>query len=43
MVPINMACEDFELAFTIGSTIKEINKNLIFLVPTGSEMEKQKN
>ena len=36
----NMACEDFELAFTIGSTIKEINKNLIFLVPTGSEMEK---
>tara|TARA_B110000263_G_scaffold225942_1_gene217250 strand:- start:873 stop:1646 length:774 start_codon:yes stop_codon:yes gene_type:complete len=36
----NMACEDFELAQTISQSISIINKNLIFLVPTGSEMEK---
>ena len=36
----NMACEDFELAKTISQSISIINKNLIFLVPTGSEMEK---
>ena len=36
----NMACEDFELANIIAKSIVEANKDLIFLVPTGSEMEK---
>ena len=36
----NMACEDYELAKVISESIIEINKELIFLVPTGSEMEK---
>ncbi len=36
----NMACEDIELATTLANTIKEINKDLIYLVPTGSLMEK---
>jgi len=36
----NMACENFELASVIAKSIKETNKDLIFLVPTGSEMEK---
>ena len=36
----NMACEDFELAKTISQSISIVNKNLIFLVPSGSEMEK---
>jgi UPF0271 protein len=36
----NMACEDYGLAKTISESIKKINKDLIFLVPTGSEMEK---
>ena len=35
----NMACEDIELATTIAKTIYEIDKNLIYLVPTGSKME----
>ena len=35
----NMACEDIELASTIAKTIKSINKDLIYLVPTGSKME----
>ena len=35
----NMACEDFELATTIAKTINNIDKNIIFLVPTGSQME----
>jgi len=35
----NMACENFELANTIAKTINSINKNIIFLVPTGSQME----
>ena len=35
----NMACEDFELAKTIAKTINDIDKNIIFLVPTGSKME----
>ena len=39
----NMACEDYELAKIISETIKKINKDLIFLVPTGSEMEKTGN
>ena len=36
----NMACEDYELAKIIAETILHINKELIFLVPTGSQMEK---
>ena len=35
----NMACEDLELATTIAKAINSINKNIIFLVPTGSKME----
>ena len=35
----NMACEDFDLANTIAKTIYSINKDIIFLVPTGSQME----
>ena len=35
----NMACEDIELATTLAKTIKTINKDLIYLVPTGSKME----
>jgi UPF0271 protein len=35
----NMACEDIELATTLAKVIKEINKDLIYLVPTGSKME----
>ena len=36
----NMACENFDLAKLIAESIIEINKDLIFLVPAGSEMEK---
>ncbi len=36
----NMACENFELANVIASSIIQANKDLIFLVPTGSQMEK---
>ena len=36
----NMACEDFELASIIAKSIYEIDKDLIFLVPTGSKMVK---
>jgi len=36
----NMACEDYDLAKLIAKSILEINKELIFLVPTGSQMEK---
>ena len=36
----NMACEDFELAMTLAKSVSEIDKNLIYLVPTGSKMEK---
>ena len=35
----NMACEDIELANTIAKAINNIDKNIIFLVPTGSQME----
>jgi UPF0271 protein len=35
----NMACEDLELATTLAMAIKEINKDIIYLVPTGSPME----
>ena len=36
----NMACEDYDLAKIISESIIQINKELIFLVPTGSQMEK---
>ncbi len=36
----NMACEDYELAKIISKTIASVNNSLIFLVPTGSQMEK---
>ena len=35
----NMACEDLELSTTIARVINEIDKDLIYLVPTGSKME----
>ena len=35
----NMACEDLELANIIASTIYGIDRNIIYLVPTGSKME----
>jgi UPF0271 protein len=35
----NMACEDMELATTLANTIYGIDKNIIYLVPTGSKME----
>ena len=35
----NMACEDSELSDIISKTIYEIDRNLIYLVPTGSKME----
>ena len=35
----NMACEDISLATTIAKTINEIDKDMIYLVPTGSKME----
>tara|TARA_Y100000310_G_scaffold49907_1_gene46080 strand:- start:158 stop:799 length:642 start_codon:yes stop_codon:yes gene_type:complete len=36
----NMACENYELAKIISESIIQVNKDLIFLVPTGSQMEK---
>jgi len=35
----NMACEDLELATTIAKSVNEIDKDMIYLVPTGSKME----
>ena len=35
----NMACENLELATILANTIYGINKNIIYLVPTGSKME----
>jgi len=35
----NMACEDIELATVLARSIKEISKDIIYLVPTGSKME----
>ena len=35
----NMACEDIELATILAQTIKDISKDLIYLVPTGSKMQ----
>ena len=36
----NMACENYDLAKVISESIIEANKDLIFLVPAGSQMEK---
>ena len=36
----NMACENYELAKVISESIIKVNKELIFLVPTRSQMEK---
>jgi len=35
----NMACEDLELATILANTIYDIDKDIIYLVPTGSKME----
>jgi len=35
----NMACEDLELSLILAKTINEIDKDLIYLVPTGSKMQ----
>tara|TARA_B100001057_G_scaffold450980_1_gene493545 strand:+ start:4863 stop:5639 length:777 start_codon:yes stop_codon:yes gene_type:complete len=35
----NMACEDLDLSKILAKTIYDIDKNLIYLVPTGSKME----
>ena len=35
----NMACEDLELANILAKVIYELDKDLIYLVPTGSKME----
>ena len=34
-----MACEDIELATILAKTIKDIDKDIIYLVPTGSKMQ----
>ncbi len=39
----NMACEDIDLSNTLAKAIKEIDKDLIYLVPTGSKMEEAAN
>ena len=39
----NMACEDIVLSDIISKTICEIDKELIYLVPTGSKMETSAN
>ena len=36
----NMACENYDLAKVISESIIQVSKELIFLVPTGSQMEK---
>ena len=36
----NMACEDYDLAKVISESIIKANKDLIFLVPTGSQMKR---
>ena len=36
----NMACKNYDLAKVISESIIQVNKKLIFLVPTGSQMEK---
>ena len=39
----NLACENIELADIISDTISVIDKDLIYLVPTGSKMETSAN
>ena len=34
----NMACENYDLAKIISESVIQVNKELIFLVPTGSQM-----
>ena len=36
----NMACENYELSFTIAKAIKQFNPNIIFLAHAQTEMEK---
>ena len=36
----NMACEDYDLAKVISESIIQVNKEIIFLVPAGSQMER---
>jgi len=38
----NMACENYDLAKVISESIMQVDKELIFLVPTGSQMEKSR-
>jgi len=35
----NMACEDLELAATLANIVHALDKDIIYLVPTGSKME----
>ena len=35
----NMACEDIDLSTTLAKVIRELDKDIIYLVPTGSKME----
>ena len=35
-----MACEDFDIAFTIGKAIKDFNKDLIYVILPLNQMEK---
>ena len=35
----NMACEDINLATILAKSVYNLNKDLIYLVPTGSKME----
>ena len=35
----NMACEDLELAVTLANIVHTLDKDIIYLVPTGSKME----
>ena len=37
----NMACEDIELATVLAKTIKDINKDLIYLVQLAQKCKKQ--
>ena len=34
-----MACEDIDLSTTLAKVIRELDKDIIYLVPTGSKME----
>jgi 5-oxoprolinase (ATP-hydrolysing) subunit A len=39
----NMACEDYNLSYDIGTAIKQFNKDLIYMCGAKSEMEKAGN